>query len=105
MKGTFGDHTKIVFDGYPSAPTTKDTTHLKRTKGKKGRLVKFSHNTKLTMSKDKFPLNKENKQVFLQGLTSYMNLNGIESVQSYADADVLIATTAIETTFHTGRLW
>ena len=48
------------------------------------------------MAKDKFLLNKENKQEFLRHLTEYMNSDGIKSVQSFADADVLIATTAVE---------
>ena len=48
------------------------------------------------MSKEKFLLNKENKQEFLWHLTEYMNSHDIKSVQSYTDADVLIATTAVE---------
>ena len=58
----YGADTEVVFDGYPMELTTKDTTHLKGTKGKKARLVKFSLNSKLCMTKDKFLLNKENKQ-------------------------------------------
>ena len=85
-----------MFDGYPPEPTTKDTTYLKRSKSKKGRLVNFSLSTKLSMSKEKFLLNKENKQAFLKHLTAYMNSNGIKSVQSHADADLLIASTAVD---------
>ena len=59
------------------------------------RLVKFSLNSKLCITKDKFLLNKENKQTFLECLTSYMNANNIKEKQSYGDADVLVATTAI----------
>ena len=59
----FGKDSEVVFDGYPTLPTTKDTTHVRRSKGKKGKVVKFSLNSKLSMYKDKFLLNKENKQV------------------------------------------
>ena len=89
-----------MFDGYPPEPTTKDTTHLKRTKGKKGRLVKFSLSTKLPMSKEKILSNKESKHEFLRHLAAYMNSNEIKSIQSYGDADVLIASTAADRSRH-----
>ena len=91
----YGLRTEVVFDGYPTEPITKDSTHFRRTKGKQGKLVKFNLNTKLSMTKDKFLLNKENKQTFLSHLTSYMNAK-----QSYSDADVLVVTTAVERCCH-----
>ncbi|KAH3842550.1 hypothetical protein DPMN_116047 [Dreissena polymorpha] len=39
-----GDIT-VVFDGYKQGPTIKDITHLRRTKGKLGKAVKFSLET------------------------------------------------------------
>ena len=30
----YGPGTEVVFDGYPTEPTTKDSTHLRRSKGK-----------------------------------------------------------------------
>ena len=48
------------------------------------------------MKKDDFLLNLDNKQGFLQLLTSEMNVAGIDAIQSNGDADVLIAGTAIE---------
>ena len=50
----------------------------------------------MTMSKKKFLLNKVNRQYFLLHLTEYISCLGIKSVQSYANADILIATTAVE---------
>ena len=50
----------------------------------------------MSMSKVKNFLNKVNKQEFLRHLREYMNCYGIKSVQSYADDDILIATTAVE---------
>ena len=69
---------------------------MKHTKEKKGRLVKFALNFKMSMSKEKFVLNKVNKWEFLWHLTECLNCHGIKSVQWYAYADILIATTAVE---------
>ena len=38
----FGKDAGVMFDGYPMLPTTKDTTRVRRSKGKKGKVVKFS---------------------------------------------------------------
>ena len=54
VNGNYGENAEVVFDGYPDEPTTKDITHLKRTKAKKGRLVKFVMNSKMSTSKEKF---------------------------------------------------
>ena len=62
---------------------------------KKERLVKFTLNSKMPMCKKRVPLNKVNKQEFPRHLTEYMNCNDVKSVQSYADADILIATTTV----------
>ena len=35
VSGNYGKIAEVVFDGYPDETTTKDTTHLKRTKEKK----------------------------------------------------------------------
>ena len=59
----FGQSARVVFDGYPTKPTT-DTAYLKRSKGMKGISAQFSLNLKLSMTKEKFLLSKENKQKF-----------------------------------------
>ena len=59
----FGKSARVVFDGYPTEPTT-DTAYLKRSKGMKGISAQFSLNSKLSMTKKKFLLSKENKQKF-----------------------------------------
>ena len=79
----YRENAEVVFDGYPEELTTKDITHSKCTKGKRGKLVKFSLNTKLSMSKEKFLLNKENTQEFLRYLKEYMNSHGIKSTLTY----------------------
>ena len=53
-----GENAQVVFDSYPDKPTTKDANHLKRIKGKKGRIVKFPFNSKMLMSKEKFKQGK-----------------------------------------------
>ena len=65
-------------------------------KNKYGRLVKFSPNMKLSMYKEKFLANKQNKQEFLRFLVSYMNSANLYTKQCFSDADVLIAKTAID---------
>ena len=92
----YGTEAITVFDGYPIGPTTKDTTHLRRSKNKRGKLVKFSLSMKLSMDKEKFLANKQNKQEFLRFLISYMNSANLYTKQSFSDADVLIAKTAID---------
>ena len=41
--------TTVVFDGYDDKPSTKDTTHFRRTVGKQGLSVHFSGEMKLNM--------------------------------------------------------
>ena len=65
VNGNHGENAEVLFDDYLDKPTAKDTTHLKQTKGKEGRLVKFALNSKMSMSKEKFLLNNVNKQEFL----------------------------------------
>ena len=96
LNGNYGENAKVVFDGYPDEPTIKHTTHLKCSKGESGRLVKFALNSKMSLSKEKFLLNKINKQNLFRHLTEYKNCHGIKSVQLYVDADILIATKAAE---------
>ena len=51
----------VVFDGSASGLSTKDMTHLRRTKGQKGAAVHFSTDMVLQTSKEQFLVNKENK--------------------------------------------
>ena len=95
VRKNYGRGVTVVFDRYSNDPSTKDVTHLRRSKGKVGRSVLFTKETVFNMKKDDFLLNLDNKQRFLQLLTSEMNVEGIEAVQSDGDADVLIAETAI----------
>ena len=44
---------EVMFYNYSDELSTKDTIHLKHNKGKKGRLVKYALNSKISMSKEK----------------------------------------------------
>ncbi|VDI77900.1 Hypothetical predicted protein [Mytilus galloprovincialis] len=70
--------------------------HLKRTKGISGTKVTFTETTPFRSKKETFLANNENKQNFIEMLSKKMHSNGIETKHASADADVLIAKTAVE---------
>ena len=55
----------LWFDGGYDKPSTKDTTHLRRSKFRRGVVVHFTENMIFNMKKNEFLLNKVNKQHFL----------------------------------------
>ena len=65
----YSEQTTIVFDGGYDKPSTKDTAHLRRTKGKRSQEVKFTKSMKLTKTREQFLFNRLNKQRFLEMLT------------------------------------
>ncbi|VDI40710.1 Hypothetical predicted protein [Mytilus galloprovincialis] len=85
----------IVFDGYGSGPTTKDHVHERRSKGVTGTHISFKDSTPFKSKKDIFLANGENKQNFINILCNKMDNEGFISLQAAADADVLIASTAV----------
>ena len=91
----FGSNSIVVLDGGYDKPLTKDSTHLRRTKFKKGKEVNFSANMKLSMKREDFLLNGKNKQAFLEHLSDHLNQNGIVTIQSSGDADYDIVRVAL----------
>ena len=85
----------VVLDGY-RIPSTKYTTHQRRTGGKFGIEVTFTGDVKLTMSKDVFLSNVANKQNFIDMLSHYLQLAGCLREHAEEDADLLIAQTALQ---------
>ena len=81
----------VVFDGYNAGPGTKDTAHLRRTKGLIGPKVNFVGSMPLKTKKEHFLSNCENKQRFIDILSSKLQEHGAES-----DADLLIVQTAVD---------
>ena len=96
VKKHYGQNCSSLFDRYSANASTKNITHLRRSKGKLGRPVLFTENTEFNMKKYEFLLNLKNKQCFLEMVTADMNTVGMCAMQSGGDADTLIATTAVE---------
>ena len=84
----------VVFDGY-RIPSTKYTTHQRRTGGKVGIEVTFTGDMKLTMSKEVFLSNVANKQNFIDMLSQYLQVAGCLTEHAEEVADLLIAQTAV----------
>ena len=84
-----------VFDGY-RIPSTKYTTHQRRTGGKVVIEVTFTGDMKLAMSKDVFLSNVANKQNFIDMLSHYLQLAGCLTEHAEEDVDLLIAQTAVQ---------
>ena len=86
----------IVFDGYQNGPSTEDNTHSRRTKSSMASEVRFTGDIICSMKKDVFLSNKTNKQRFITLLSSHLQQSNIVVIHAEADADVLVAQTAIE---------
>lgn len=86
----------VVFDGYPAGPSTKDVTHLRRTKGCCGPEVHFSGQTIMSLKKTEFLSNPVNKQSFINILSDKLERVGCVVQHAKGDADTLIAMTAVK---------
>ena len=58
---------EVVVGGYHTS-TTKDMTHRRRIKGKKGPAVSFTREMNLTVANDLFLIDATNKQRFVENL-------------------------------------
>ena len=85
----------IVFDGYEKF-STKDMTHRRRSKGKKGVSVCFTQDMSLTVTKDIFLNDPTNKQCFIQMLGEKLANEGCKVFHGPADADLLIVKKTVE---------
>ena len=70
----------MVFDGYMSGPTTKDSTHLTRQKHLQGKPVHFTLDMVLHLSKDDFLSNKEIKQKLIAVLGNALEKHGFRVI-------------------------
>ena len=86
----------VVFDGYETGPSTKDNTHLRRSRGKIGAEVHFKEDMILQSKKDDFLANVVNKQQFIYLLSEKLQQAGCTTVHATGDADLLIVQTAAE---------
>jgi len=85
----------IVFDGYVSAPSTKDVAHSRRARSHSSPLVNFTKDMVCTIKKDDFLANQTNKQRFINLLSDDLQRQHNDVLHGRADADVLIVETAI----------
>ena len=93
----YGYSSVVVFDGYTESPSTKDTAHIRRSKGQIGNTINVSNDMTLDMKKDVFLSNTTNTQKFITNLRNQFSENGIKTLQAESvDADLLIVETAIE---------
>ena len=79
----------IVFDGYEQV-STKDMTHMRRSKGKKGVSVSFTPDMSLTTSKEAFHHDSSNKQRLVMLLSEELTKCGCQVYHDKADADLQI---------------
>ncbi|CAG2193658.1 unnamed protein product [Mytilus edulis] len=85
----------VVMDGYNSS-STKDITHLRRSKGIQSNTITFTRDMPLRVKKETFLLNQSNKQRFVEMLIDTFQEHSIEAIQAKEDADLLIVKTAVE---------
>jgi len=90
-------HCTVVFDGYCSGPSTKDVSHLRRaSKEQPSRDFAFDSDMVVCESKNKFLGNAQNKQRFINLLSSILSEHKVETVCAKGDADCLIVKTALD---------
>ena len=85
----------IVFDGYDES-STKDMTHMRRSKGKKGLSVTFTADMNLTVTKDDFLSNNLNKKQFVSMLSRQLESTGNKVCMAKADANLLVVSKELE---------
>ncbi len=86
----------IVFDGYEEEYNIKDMTHERRYGDKISTIVTFTDDMVITIKKDLFLRNKQNKQKFIYMLGRYLSMAGCQVYHSKGDADLDIVQKTIE---------
>ena len=85
----------VGFDGYKEF-TTKDMTHKRSLKGKKGVSVTFSLDMSLSITKEACLSDPKNKQQFIDFLGARFTSQGCHVFHDQADVDLFIVQMAIE---------
>ena len=86
---------EIVFDSYPDESSTKDQTHVKRAKTSYP-VIDFNEDMVLDIKKERFLINKKNKQKFLNLLKRKLLEQGYDVNSAEEDTDLLIVLTAVK---------
>ena len=84
-----------MFDGYDCIHTY-DMTHQRRSKGNAGTTVTFTADTPVTMEKEQFLANNQNKQRFIFMLSDELKKNNCEVHHASGNADLLIVMKAVQ---------
>jgi hypothetical protein len=94
----FGGTARVVFDGYGSAPTTKDHEHSRRAtkKASVAPNIQIQSSTMVTLDQDIFLTNTYNKQQFIDLLAQHLRDLKLQIKQSTGDADTDIVAVAID---------
>ena len=92
----YGNSTSTEFDGVGKGPSTKDSTHLRRSGGIVGVEVKFVGSMRLKLKKKHFLPNSRNKQKFILMVSENLQHRGFQTIYAEGDADLLICQTAAD---------
>ena len=85
----------VVFDSYNQHPSTKDITHLRRSRGIHATEVFFDIDTPFKTKKDTLLTNDSNKQRFINLLAQALEQAGCEVLHAEGDADLTIVKKAV----------
>ena len=86
----------IVFDGYHSEPSTKEMNQIRRRGSANSPKVKFEETNEVSLKRDIFLANKENKKAFVHHLGMHPKKAGYVVKYASSDADTQIVKSAIE---------
>ena len=89
----------VVFDGYDVRWSTMDEEQRRRLAARGQKVcadIHFGADTPTTMKREDFLSNKKNKSALIRMLSARLQAAGIELKQADADAEVMIAETALD---------
>jgi hypothetical protein len=92
----YGAGSYVVFDGYESGPSTNDHVHANRSMGNCSNEVNFKPSMKCVMTKEVFLASGSNRVKLISLVSQQLENVGCHVRMADADADLLIAQTAVE---------
>ena len=92
----YGPDSIVVFDDYPTHPTTKDEAHMRRSGTAPIISIQVQEDHLISVNKKLFMSKKENVKQFISLLSYHLTARGVTCHHAVADADRLIAKVAIE---------
>ena len=94
VKQKYGN-ANVVFDGYETQ-STKDEEHFRRGRTQSSRDIAVENHIQVPISQQEFMGNPKNKMGLIKLLSTHLEAAGCKVHQAEADADRLVATTAID---------